>query len=112
MQAQLVGAWGFYGLFLVLAVFNILGEEFLFRGVLLSKMEGVFGKWDWVANGALFGTYHLHQPWVVLAAAFGGIFFFAFPAKRWRSTWLAIIAHNVGNIIFLPLILLIVLGLI
>ena len=112
MQAQLVGAWGFYGLFLVLAVFNILGEEFLFRGVLLPKMEGVFGKWDWVANGALFGAYHLHQPWVVLAAAFGGIFFFAFPAKRWRSTWLAIIAHSVGNIIFLPLILLIVLGLI
>ncbi len=112
VQAQVVGAWGFYGLFLVLAVFNILGEEFLFRGVLLPKMEGVFGKWDWVANGALFGAYHLHQPWVILAAAFGGIFFFAFPAKHWHSTWLAIIAHSVGNIIFIPLILLLVLGLI
>jgi len=112
VQAQLVGAWGFYGLFVVLAVFNILGEEFLFRGVLLPKMEGVFGKWDWVANGALHGAYHLHQPWTILAAAFGSIFFFAFPAKRWHSTWLAIIAHTVGNIIFIPLILLIVLGLV
>jgi hypothetical protein len=32
-------------------------------GMLLPKMEGVFGKWSWVANGVLFGFYHLHQPW-------------------------------------------------
>ena len=32
-------------------IFNyFLGEEFLFRGVLLPKMQGVFGKYDWVAN--------------------------------------------------------------
>ncbi|MCC6985270.1 MAG: hypothetical protein IT309_02485 [Anaerolineales bacterium] len=30
--------------------------------MLLPKMEGVFGKWDWVANGVIFGFYHLHQP--------------------------------------------------
>ena len=35
IQAQLVGAWGFLGLFFVNAVFNtVLCEEFLFRGVL------------------------------------------------------------------------------
>jgi uncharacterized protein len=33
-----------------------LGEEFLFRGVLLPCMEGVFGRWSWVANGVLFGA--------------------------------------------------------
>jgi membrane protease YdiL (CAAX protease family) len=45
IQAQLVGAWGFLGLFFINAVFNtVLGEEFLFRGVLLHRMEGVFGK--------------------------------------------------------------------
>ena len=47
VHAQLLGAWWFLALFLVMAVFNtFLGEEFLFRGVLLPKMEGVFGKWD------------------------------------------------------------------
>jgi len=62
---RLVGAWWFLGLYVVNAVFNtILGEEFLFRGVLLPKMEGVFGKWSWVANGVLHGSYHAHQPWV------------------------------------------------
>ena len=52
MMQRLVGAWWFFGLFVVFTVFNsILGEEFLFRGVLLPKMEGVFGKWSWVASG-------------------------------------------------------------
>src|ERR687889_2242343 len=42
---RLEGAWWFFALFVVQAAFNtILGEEFLFRGVLLPKMEGVFGR--------------------------------------------------------------------
>jgi membrane protease YdiL (CAAX protease family) len=60
---QLEGAWWFFALFLIHAAFNtILGEEFFFRGVLLSKMEAVFGRWSWAANGVLFGLYHVHQP--------------------------------------------------
>ena len=111
LRGQLVGAWGFYGLLLVMTVFNILGEELLLRGVLLPRMEGVFGKWDWVANGVLFGVFHLHEPWVILPAAIDGAILFALPAKRLRSTWLPIIAHFAANLILLPLILLVVLGL-
>ena len=111
MQGQLAGAWGFYGLFLVMFVFNILGEESFFRGVLLPKMEGAFGKWDWVANGVLFGLFHLHEPWIILPAALDGAILFAWPVKRFRSTWLSIIAHAVANLILLPLILMVVLGL-
>src|SRR5919112_5139306 len=56
---RLEGAWWFFALFVIQAAFNtILGEEFLFRGVLLPKMEGVFGRFSWVANGVLFGLYH------------------------------------------------------
>lgn len=38
-----------------------MGEEFLFRGVLLPRMKGVFGKWDWVANGVLGTFYHVRR---------------------------------------------------
>ena len=62
---------GILGMFLVMAVFNILGEEFFWRGVMLPKMNGVFGKWDGVANGVIGGAYHLSQPWQILG---GGIF--------------------------------------
>jgi membrane protease YdiL (CAAX protease family) len=45
LQAQWVGAWNLLGLFFVMALFNtFLGEEFLFRGVQLPKMQGVFGR--------------------------------------------------------------------
>jgi membrane protease YdiL (CAAX protease family) len=111
LQAQLVGAWGFYGLFLVMAVFNILGEEVLFRGVLLPRMEGVFGKWDWVANSVLFALYHTHEPWNYLNYFLGFAGFVAFPARRFRSTWLAIVVHSVQYVILLPMILAVVLGL-
>jgi membrane protease YdiL (CAAX protease family) len=61
---RLVGAWWFFALIVIFGVFNsILGEEFLFRGVLLPKMEGVFGRGSWVANSVLFAFYHVHQPW-------------------------------------------------
>ena len=112
IQAQLVGAWWFFLLYFVMALFNtVLGEEFLFRGVLLPKMNGVFGKWDWVANGVLFGLYHLHQPWSILASIIDGIFLFALPARLYRSTWMAIIIHSLQSVFFLFLILGLVLGL-
>jgi membrane protease YdiL (CAAX protease family) len=112
IRARLVGAWWFFGLFVVLAVFNtVLGEEFLFRGVLLPKMNGTFGQWDWVANGVLFGFYHLHQPWGIPGSMLVGAFLFALPAKYFRSTWMAIVVHSGQSVFFSFLILGLVLGL-
>ena len=109
---QLVGAWWFLALFIVFAAFNtILGEEFLFRGVLLPKMEGVFGRWSWVANGVLFGFYHVHQPWSIVGVVVSGVFFFALPTWRFRSTWMGIILHSGQSVFIVFLILGIVLGL-
>lgn len=108
---RLVGAWWFLGLYVVNAIFNtILGEEFLFRGVLLPKMEGVFGRWSWVANGVLFGFYHVHQPWTMVGNVIGGIFLVAFPSWRFRSTWMGIIVHSAQSVYFAFLILGVVLG--
>ena len=110
--ARLVGAWWFLALFVVQAIFNtILGEEFLFRGVLLPKMEGVFGRWSWVANGVLHGFYHVHQPWGIVGAVISGVFLYAFPSWRFRSTWMGVIVHSAQSVYLAFLILGIVLGL-
>ncbi len=111
-KAQFVGAWGVLALFALNAVFNtFLGEELLFRGVLLPKMNGVFGRWDWLANGVLFGLYHLHQPWGMLGSIGTGALLYALPARRFRSTWMSIIVHSGQSVYFLFLILGLVLGL-
>ena len=40
------GAWGWFAVVVVLLIFNtVLGEELLFRGLLLPRMKGVFGKY-------------------------------------------------------------------
>ena len=109
--ARLEGAWWFFALFVFQAAFNtILGEEFLFRGVLLPKMEGVFGRGSWVATGVLFGFYHVHQPWGIPNSVLTGLLY-TFPAYRYRSTWMSIILHSAQNVFTAFLVLGVVLGL-
>jgi uncharacterized protein len=109
--ARLEGAWWFFALFVVMSAFNtILGEEFLFRGVLLPKMEGVFGRGSWVANSILFALYHVHKPWVIPNAVLTGLLY-TFPAYRYRSTWMSIIVHSAQSVYFAFLVLGVVLGL-
>jgi membrane protease YdiL (CAAX protease family) len=111
IKEQMVGAWGILGLFLLMGVFNtVLGEEFFFRGALLPKMEGAFGKWDWLANGVLGTLYHVSMPWSWIGTTGGTwIFFYALPARYFRSTWVSIINHSsiivFWSFLFLGLIL-------
>jgi membrane protease YdiL (CAAX protease family) len=109
--ARLAGNWWFFALFVVQSAFNtFLGEELLFRGVLLPRMEGVFGRWSWVANGVLFGLYHVHQPWGIPNSILSGLLY-TFPAYRFRSTWMSIVLHSAESVYFAFLVLGVVLGL-
>jgi membrane protease YdiL (CAAX protease family) len=111
MHARWIGAWDFFALFVIGSIFNnFLSEEFLFRGVLLPRMKGVFGSWDWVANGVAFGLYHLHMPWGIPGNILFGCLM-AFTGKRYRSNWFPIILHSGQAFYFGFLILGLVLGL-
>jgi membrane protease YdiL (CAAX protease family) len=108
---RLKGSWELFWWFLAMGIFNtFLGEEFLYRGVLLPKMNGVFGKWDWVANGVLFTLYHIHQPWTWLAILPSDLGL-AFTGKYFRSNWFPIILHSGQTVFFMVIILGVVLGL-
>jgi uncharacterized protein len=108
---QYKGAWWLLGLFLITMVFNyLIGEEFLYRGILLPKMNGVFGKWDWLANGILFGFYHLHKPHIILSTALLFGFVFAFPSKRFQSNWMAVIIHGLEGLLGLIMVLRVIFG--
>lgn len=90
---QFEGQWWILGLTLVSMAFNyLLGEELLFRGVLLPRMAGVFGRWDWVANAVLFGLYHVHKIWAWPSMIATG--FDAWAARRFRSMWMGVVVHG------------------
>lgn len=107
-DAMFTGAWGLYGLVLTMLVFNtVLGEELLFRGVLLPRMHGAFGDRDWVANGVLFAAYHLHEPWVIPTTLLDTLFI-AYPTKRYQSAWIGIVVHSGQSILIAVLVLMLV----
>jgi len=108
---QWVGAWYLLVLWVFQFVGNyLLGEEFFWRSVLLPKMEGVFGKWDWLANAVLFGAAHWGKPWHIPSGIMSGIIY-AYPSRRFRSAWFGLILHGVDGLFILFLILGLVLGL-
>ena len=105
----LAGSWGWFALLAAMLVFNtVLGEELLFRGFLLPRMNGVFGRRDWLANGVLFAVYHLHEPWVIPAGLLD-TFIIAYPSKRYRSALIGIAVHSAQSVFFLLLVLSLVL---
>ena len=103
------GNWGWYAVILLLFLVNILGEELLFRGVLLPRMKGVFGRGDWVANAVLFTGYHLHEPWLMPGTLVVDTFAYVYPSRRYQSTWIGIIVHGGQALLFGALLLALVL---
>jgi uncharacterized protein len=104
------GNWGWFGLILVMFVFNtVLGEELLFRGLLLPRMNRVFGRGDWLANGVLFAAYHVHVPWMMPATVLVDTFAIAYPAKRYQSAWIGIAVHSSQSVVVGAVILALVL---
>ena len=109
-QDFLSGNWGWFALLVVEFAFNtVLGEELLFRGLLLPRMHGVFGRLDWVANGFLFAAYHLHVPWVIPQTLLVDTFVLAGASRRYRSALMGIIVHSAQSVYFTVLVLALVL---
>lgn len=109
-QDFLSGNWGWFGLLLMMFLFNtVLGEELLFRGVLLPRMNRAFGRGDWVANGALFAVYHLHVPWMMPATLLVDTFAVCWSSKRYQTAWFGIIVHSAQSVFIGVIVLMLVL---
>jgi membrane protease YdiL (CAAX protease family) len=107
-----IGQWWLLGLAAVQVVFNyLLGEELIFRGILLPRMNGVFGKWDWLANHLLFTAYHLHFVWTTPGRLVLD-WIYPWPTKRFKSYWMGAIIHGFDTIGFFFLFTMAIMGLV
>ena len=108
-QDFLSGNWGWFAVIITMFVLNTaLGEELLFRGLLLPRMHGVFGRWDWVVNGLLFTAYHLHVPWAMPKVLLD-MFLLAYPSRRYSSALLGIAVHSAQSVVLGAMVLALVL---
>jgi membrane protease YdiL (CAAX protease family) len=104
-QQFLSGNWLWLAICVVMFALNTaLGEELLFRGLLLPRMQGAFGRWDWVANGVLFAVYHLHVPWVIPQTLLVDTFVLGYSSRRYRSALIGIAVHSAQAVFFTTLV--------
>jgi membrane protease YdiL (CAAX protease family) len=108
-QTWMSGNWGWFAVMMVMFVFNTaLGEELLFRGLLLPRM-GRFGRADWLVNGLLFAVYHLHVPWVIPQTLLIDTFAEALPSRRYRTSLIGVAVHSSQTVFFTAVALALVL---
>ncbi len=64
----------------------------------------------WILPAGIFGLYHLHKPWTILSNIMIDLGA-TWPARRFRSSWMAIVVHGTEGIFALGMILAVILGL-
>jgi membrane protease YdiL (CAAX protease family) len=86
------GLWRL-GLWAVYWPINILGEEFVWRGVSLPRMETRLGERAWAWNAALWGAFHTAFGPGNLLVLLPTLVLIPWIAQRRRNTWLAVLMH-------------------
>jgi len=92
-------------------VFNILGEELWWRGVVLPRQELAYPKSAWAIHGVLWAFFHIFKWWDVLNLL-PITLSLSFVCSRLKSTTPGIVIHSVTNGISLSPLLLGILGLV
>ena len=105
----LSGNWLALILFFVFLCFNVIGEEFWWRGYILPRQELAFGKWAWIIHGLLWAFFHAFKWWNIL-----GILpltlILPFLVWKFKNNSIGIVLHFLINGIGLIAILVGVLG--
>jgi membrane protease YdiL (CAAX protease family) len=78
-------------------VLNILGEEFLWRGVLLPRQEAALGDSAWLANAAGWLLFHLAFGPRLLITLVPIILILPFVVQKRRNTTIGIVLHALLN---------------
>lgn len=77
-------------------VLNVLGEEILWRGVLLPRQEVALGRCAWIANAVGWLVFHLAFGWQVILLL-PILCVLPYIVQRRRNSWLGVIIHAAIN---------------
>jgi membrane protease YdiL (CAAX protease family) len=77
--------------------FNIIGEEFLWRGVLLPRQEVAYGKYAWLINAALHILVHICFGFPLIITVIPIVLVIPFVVTKTKNTFTGIIIHAVIN---------------
>ena len=75
-------------------ILNIMGEEFLWRGVMLPRQELAFGKYTWLVHGFGWGLFHVAFGWHLLITLIPLIFIQSYIVQKTKNSWVGVIMHG------------------
>lgn len=96
LDIPLKGNWWVLAIFAFSLVFNILGEEFLWRGYILPRQERYFMKKAWLVNGLLWNLSHICWRWNMIMIL-PGCLAIPFVCQKVKNTYPGIIVHVLLN---------------
>ncbi len=89
-----VGRYWLLAVWLPYWVLNILGEEILWRGVMLPRQEIVFGKYTWLVHGFGWWLFHIAFGWQLLITLIPLIFIQSYIVQKRKNSWIGVIMHG------------------
>ena len=90
------GNWPLLFLFFYYYFFNVLGEEFLWRGYLFPRQELTHGRYTWIVHGLLWTLFHIFAPYNALLVLPGALFM-SYVVQRTQNNTIFLISHAVLN---------------
>ena len=105
----IVGRWELVALYAVVLVFNIVGEEFWWRGYILPRQELAHSTHAWLVHGLLWGAFHFFKWWEILALL-PVTLTIAFISQRLHNNTPGLIVHYIFNGISFAVFVLLVAG--
>lgn len=91
---------GRYWLLLVWApywILNIMGEEILWRGVMLPRQEIAFGRYTWLLHGTGWALFHIAFGFTLLITLLPLIYIQSFVVQKTKNSWTGVIMHGALN---------------
>jgi membrane protease YdiL (CAAX protease family) len=105
----LSGNWLALFSYFVLLLFNVIGEEFWWRGYILPRQELASGNWAWVFHGCLWTFFHAFKWWDILGLL-PLTFILPFLVWKFKNNTIGIVLHFLVNGMGLIAILVGILG--
>lgn len=93
MEPLAAGRYWILAAWLPFWIVNIMGEEILWRGVVLPRQEVAFGRWAWVVNGTAWLLFHLPFGPAIMFTLAPTTFLLPFIVQRRRNSWIGVLIH-------------------
>lgn len=93
MEPLTPGRYWILAMWLPFWVLNIMGEEVLWRGVVMPRQEMALGRWAWLANGIGWMLFHVAFGGAIFVALWPILFVLPYVVQHRRNSWIGVIVH-------------------